>query len=366
MKLTKKLRKLIASPIQVIDISNGVVVKRGATELMITGDGAAETVKKVLDLATPPGISSEDIRRLFTGSSSKLADKIIQQLLSRRLLVEDTERTWSINRTENAFDVFNWQLGEVTDLVIDRLTQVRITIIGVNVISKHLVMALEASGCQNISVLDHPAHRNQDFRTSDGITSHHNWPEMYVQPKVWSDNCPADLGDCLIATSDYGERQALSHWNTVCLTQGIHFLPVTIRNMVGYVGPMVIPGETACYECLIYRQLSHSLFPDAEQCIDRFTSKGRTVTGFHPSMAVIVGAVAAFEIFKFYGFPESAREPGSLLDINLLGGSMTRRTVLKMPRCQSCSPFHNTSQPNLSRVLFTKQELKEWDTNTAL
>lgn len=364
MRVTEKQRKLFAPPAQAIDIPEGIVIKRGATELMITGNGSAAAVKKILAAAATPGTSVEDLYRLFDQSSIEWVNVVIQQLVNKRLLLEITDRTWPINREETALDVFHWQLGEITEQVIDRLKQVRIIIIGVNVISKHLVMTLEASGCRNISVLDHPAHRGRDLGIVRDEAPSYDWPETCVQPRVWSDNCLADLGDCLIATSDYGERQALSNWNTVCLTQGIHFLPVTIRNMVGYVGPMVIPRETACYECLTYRQLTHSMFPDTEQCIDRVAGNGRTVTGFHPAMAVIVGASAAFEIIRFYGFPDLAQEPGSLLDINLLAGSMIRRTVLKMPRCRVCSPFHNSSQPNLSKVLFTRQGLRKGNTNT--
>ncbi len=364
MRLTAKQTKLIAPRVQVIEISDGVIVKRGATEFMIAGSGAAESVKKVLDAAASPGASVEDIHRLFDRSSIVWVDKLIQQLRSRRLLVEESDRASPINGEESALDVFNWQLGEVTERVIERLNKVRIVIIGVNAVSKQLAIALGASGCRNVSVFDHPAHRGQEVGVGGVVTSGPEWPKTLAKPQSWDGDHHLDLGDCLVATSDLGGQQALCQWNALCLSRGTHFLPALIRNMVGYVGPMVIPGETACYECLISRQLSHSTYPNAELCTNRLADVGQTMVGFHPSMAAMVGAVTAFEISRFYGFPESDQAPGRFLEINLLAGSMIRRTVLKIPRCPACSPFRKVSQPNLAKVLFTKQTLKGKATGT--
>ena len=358
MRLIAKQRKLIAPRVGLVEISEGLIVKRGATEFMIAGSGAAEAVKMVLKAAASPGASVEEIRRLFDRSSIKEVDELIQQLQSRRLLVEEPDQASLLNGNESALDVFYWQLGEVTDRVIERLSKLRIVIIGVNSVARQLAISLEASGCRNISVFDHPAHRAREGGVSDNATSSQAWPETIGECRSWDGNHCVDLGDCLVATSEHGGYHALCHWNTLCLSRGIPFFPALIRNMVGYAGPMVIPGETACCECLLSRQLSHSPFPDAELHIDRASDLQQTVVGLHPSMASILGTVAAFEISRFYGFPETDQSPGTVLEVNLLAGSMIRRTVLKMPRCAACSPFRKTSQPNLAKVLFTKQALK--------
>lgn len=136
------------------------------------------------------------------------------------------------------------------------------------------------------------------------------------------------------------------------MNRTVRFLPVLLKNMIGYVGPMVIPGETACYECLVSRQRSHSVYPDAELRADDVAYAGQMAVGFHPSMATMLGAITAFEISRFYGFSKSEQTPGRFLEVNLFAGTMTGRTVLKVPRCTSCSPLHKISQPNLTKILF--------------
>ena len=351
--------KLVALPIHVIQIPDGVILKRGATEVMITGANATEAIRMVLDATGRDGASVGEIRRLFRRTSGVQVDTILSNLDSRRLLVPKNGQASSVNGQESPLDIFFWQFGGTLTGVLEQLNKVRLVIIGVNYISRQLAASLMSCAHKNFTVMDHPRYRNLYMFNKAGKLKQGQWPASVDSPQDWKDSQQSDLGDCLIVTSDFGGRQALCEWNTLCLDQKVHFMPVVLKNMVGYVGPMVIPGETACYECLVSRQRSHSANPEAEFLTDNVAFEGQAVVGFHPSMAAILGDIAAFELTRFYGSVLPEKKAGRLLEVNLLAASMTGRTVLKVPRCAACSPLHKTSQPNLSKAPLSEW-VKEW------
>ena len=215
-----------------------------------------------------------------------------------------------------------------------------------------MTSSLMASGYSNFWIIDHPKHRNMRFFGETGHLKENEWPATLMRPQVWNETTQSDLGACLIATSDFGGQQALCEWNNLCIDRSIHFMPVVLKNMIGYVGPMIIPGETACYACLISRQRSHSADPEAEHLIDKAAFDGQPIIGFHPSMSTMLGDIACFELMRFYGGVLPDRKAGRLLEVNLLAASMTGRTIVKVPRCAACSPLRKISQTNLGAALF--------------
>jgi hypothetical protein len=68
-------------------------------------------------------------------------------------------------------------------------------------------------------------------------------------------------------------------------------------------------------------------------------------------MANALGEIAAFEISRCV-LNGLSRPGGKLIEIDLISSTMTKRTVLKMPRCSICSPLHERASTRLRRELF--------------
>lgn len=340
------MRKLVALPVQVIEIPDGVVLKRGASKVIIRGAKAADSIRIVLDATRGDGAFVGKLRRLLTRSVGKQADSIISNLQHRRLLVPTSKKTRSTNGQEDIMDSLYWQFGGTTGEVRQRLNKVHLAIIGVNHISRQLAISLMSCHFNNFIVLDHPQFRNFRMFDKTGRLKKGCWPTFCARPHRWKARQTGSFGDCLIVTSDFGGKQALREWNALCLDRALHFMPVMLDSLVGHVGPMVIPGSTACYECLLCRQRSQSSFSETEMLIDQAAYDGQEVMAFHPCMASILGELAAFEIVRFYGNILPDRKVGWLLEVDLLATSMTRRPVIKVPRCPACSPLRNSSQTN--------------------
>jgi len=345
-------RKLFSLPVQLIAAPEGVIVKRGSTEILIKGTDAARAVRLVLNATRGEGASPGEIRKLFTRVDAAQVDALIKNLAERQLLIPAEAKTVPEGNGESNLDVFFWNFGTSEDRVMAKFNKTRLVIIGVNSISRQLALSLTTSGYLNYRILDHPRHRNMHFFNKDGYLNTEEWPASVHRPEPHSADQRNDLGDCLVATSDLGSQQSLCEWNKICLEQKVKFLPVILKNLIGYVGPLVIPGETPCFECLLSRQRSHSIDAQLEHLIDAVAFEGQEIVGFHPSMATISGDIAAFEISRYFSGSFPKREPGQVIEVDLLAGQMINRTVLKVPRCAACSPLHKSSVTNIKKVLF--------------
>lgn len=350
-----KHQKLHAVPAQIIKVPDGVILKRGCSEVKISGPSAAEAVQTVLTASSNGGATRSNIRALFARSSGSRVDKLVQQLLDRGFLVGSNGPNDSLTNKESCLDIFFWHFGETASRVVEQLNKVHLTIIGVNYISRQLVTSLLACGHSNFEIFDHLRHRNLRLFSESGTLKDEGWVPLSNYVRRWIDGEMHPLGNCLVVTSDFGGQDGFRQWNKLCLEQGVKFLPVMLKNMTGYVGPLVIPGETACYECLLARQRTYSQEEEAALDTDKCAFESQHVVGFHPSMATLLGDIAAFELTRFYVGVPPGRKVGKLLEINLLASAMTERPVLKVPRCVACSPLRDKACINLKKMVFNEK-----------
>ena len=177
-------KKLIALPVQVLEVPDGAILKRGCTVVKITGPQAATAIKTVLSAAGANGASIEDICRLFARSAAPRVKELIKQLTARRLLVP-TNSASRRNRRETHSEVFYWHFGETAERVVDRFENLHVSILGVNYIARQLAISLIACGYTKFQILDHPQHRNLHFFDRTGKLKLQEWPLSLNRPQDW-------------------------------------------------------------------------------------------------------------------------------------------------------------------------------------
>jgi molybdopterin-synthase adenylyltransferase len=342
-------QKLRALPVQFIEVSGGIIVKRGRAEMKIGGDRAAEVVRVILTAAAS-GASIEEICATFAAPDRTAVRELIEKFKVRRILVPANSGDLPTNVPEASVDIFYWHFGSRSSEVAEQLSRQRITIVGVNCISRRLATALASDGAHNVEVVHYPLLCNLRLLDERGQLPSEEWPAPLAPPREykdwWEQLDPKSLG-CLVATSDFGGLHLMRVWNEFCVRNKRHFLPVVLQDVIGYVGPLVVPGETACFECLRARQNSHMADPQTERAPELYSFEGQTVAGFHPSMASVLGDIAALELSRFYGGWTPPRVVGTLIEVNLIAPELTARRVLKIPRCRVCSAQnqHTISSP---------------------
>jgi len=338
--------RLLSFPVQTIPVEDGVIVVRGASQFVVRGPRAAETLSVVLDATKELGTSRSELLELFSETDRDAVGPLIDELVARRVLVAAVP-TVSGQRPseEDATDVFFWHFPSNDFQRADEVRSKRVDILGLNCISRRLVAALLETGLEAVAVIDVPHLRNvRVFGEPDGSSP--NYPSCgfpVLGWEQWNESLDDRPIDCLVATSDFGGQHMLRQWNCLCLRKGIHFLPVLLEDMVGTIGPLVVPGETACLECARGRENANSQNAALRRAKELYAFEGQRVTGFHPSMASILGDVAAMELTKFYGWIPQRNVHNRIIEINLLDMVVSTRRLLKLPFCQACSPLRTVS-----------------------
>lgn len=332
-------QRLKALAAHVIDTDDGAILKRGCTELKIGGTGASETLRKVLAATAGSGATQSEICERFLPAAVPLVRQLVGQLLARRFLAPVEEAESAAGEPESPLDIFYWHFDTKAAQVAERLKRQSLAILGVNCISRQLAAALTASGVDNFTIVDDPRLRSLRFFDKAGRLKSDQWPAGLRPSQEWKKEAGPEAFGCLIATSDFGGRETMREWNRFCVKHHRHFLPVVLRDLVGSVGPLVIPGETACFECLHLRRNSHLSDDECRGATEESAFEGQGAIGFHPSMASILGDIAALELTKFYSGVLPSSKVGTLIEVNLLATGLASRKVLKVPRCPVCSPL---------------------------
>ncbi|HZH13075.1 MAG TPA: TOMM precursor leader peptide-binding protein [Archangium sp.] len=338
MKMELSSERYRAVPIQIIGMEDGLLLKRGLVELRVRGEGAV-AVQHLLEATPGEGRTLEELRTPFPENVRPNVDRLLEHLIRRRFLVPVMDGGQTPEETESATDIFYWHFGEQREQHLDDR---RLLLIGVNSISRRLAASLHASGLRSVEVRDYPLLRNLRLFDEQGALRPGAWPSELEAPVPHTGGVEAidpQGFDCLVATSDFGGMQLLRAWNEFCVLHKRPFLPVVLQDMVGYVGPLVMPGETACYECFRLRRNTHVADPQSRHLIESAAFQGQATVGFLPPMASMLGDVAAVELLKLFTLAPPLWRVGTVLEVNLMAPDLSARAVLKLPRCPVCTPL---------------------------
>ncbi len=359
MRLELSRPRLRFLPVQVIDREDGVVIKRGALETHIQGTEAGEIVRFLIGTFNEEGAIRDDVVAAVPLAQRAAVERLLDQLLDRRLLVPADSPAAAGAGAETALDIFYWNVGTATETVREQINQKSIVIIGVNAVSHQLAASLLASGMENVDVVDFLRLRSFRYFDDSGSVSP-TWtlprPLHYDQ---WAEDLDPDAIGTLVATSDQGGLHWMREWNELCVENGVRFFPVVLQNMVGYVGPIVVPGETACFECLRARQNSHLADAELSRSIEHAAGLGGAINAFHPSMASITADVAAMELLKLHSGAIAPPHYGQLIEVRLLEPAISRHPVLLVPRCTVCSTARTTAPVSIDRTSFLPGNRRE-------
>jgi thiazole/oxazole-forming peptide maturase SagC family component len=147
----------------------------------------------------------------------------------------------------------------------------------------------------------------------------------------------------VVVTSEFGPTKSFHEFNSWCVENKHHFFPVWLEDMIGYLGPLVIPGESPCFQCIRERMNSHADDPETQDLIhNQADFSGAYPVGFHPAMVSVLGDLAVFELTKFYSSLFSNSILGRLIEVSLLAPRLKSRKIFKLPRCPVCSPLRTS------------------------
>ncbi len=130
--------------------------------------------------------------------------------------------------------------------------------------------------------------------------------------------------------------------NAIAMRKNFKLMRCGLLGAEGYVGPTVIPRQTACLKCYQLRVEGNVQHYEEYLTFKKHLREHRSQRpfGFSPSFLQVIAAISAWEIAKILiGSEQTLLLPltyGRQLIINFLTMMITPHTVLKIPRCPVC------------------------------
>lgn len=322
--------------IQAIPFADGIVIRRGRARVFLRGEGLGD----LLDLlvrrsAEGDGLSLVRLMAEVEGSRHTALKALFDRLLSERFLVAEGV-PYGDERPE---DVFYWNHGADAAAAREAVARVEIAVFGVNHIALPLLGNLRGCGFRSVTLVDHPALRNLDFFNDRGELRPEITAAMATPPRSLEDWAQRGRpADCHVVCSDFGGLDLMREWNRKCVAAGTRFYPIVLEDEVASLGPMVVPREGPCYECLAARIDSNRSDPGLARAGEAHAFFGQAVTGFVQPMARVAADLAAIDLLKFFGRTLPGGAVGRLIEADLMTPALRVRNVLRAPRCPVCSP----------------------------
>ena len=148
-----------------------------------------------------------------------------------------------------------------------------------------------------------------------------------VESLRWDDD-PA--GGFVVAVPGSAEVPRLSEWNTRAVAAGTEWMQVLpFDGRLAAVGPVFVPGETACHECFRLRR---------DSTIAAAPDRARGAYLGSPAIDAALAGLAAHVVVGRLAGGETG-DAGTLLALELVPElRCTRHFVYRVPRCPACSP----------------------------
>ena len=354
--MTDDIQRFVANPVVVAVLDDGILLKRGSIEVKILGRAVGEVVTTMLNSLAQDARTRAEILGDFPTVMHESIASVVDALLARqilRALGEDEPP----RELESSTELFFSENG-VSPAVFAECAARRFAVLGVNAVSAALVSALRGGGLERVSVIDVPTLRSVHFLGRDGRPTS-LWPSRFPTPVGLAEFIEGDAEfDCLVGTSDFGGLQLLREWNRFAVDAGVAFFPVVLQNMRGYLGPLVVPGETACFECYRARQNSHMTDPKGQRASEHVAHATQLGVSSHPAMAAALGNLAGLELTKFFVSRIAGWHVGTAFEIDMLDLTLERRKVLRVPRCTVCDRGVQQSAVSLDEKLFIPHQAR--------
>ena len=147
-------------------------------------------------------------------------------------------------------------------------------------------------------------------------------------------NVANEGGVLAVLTDDY-LRDELAVINREAKEKGIPWMLVKPTGATAFVGPLFIPGKTACWECLADR-LKGSY--QVERAVGQMAGRniGQSAHGTLPSGEQAVLSMAILELTKWIAGAGNRGIEGNLITVDLHNLDMQPHAVQRLPQCLSC------------------------------
>jgi bacteriocin biosynthesis cyclodehydratase domain-containing protein len=161
-----------------------------------------------------------------------------------------------------------------------------------------------------------------------------------VERATWDDD--SGRPDLTVVAPAPAETPELVPWNTRALAAGLRWLPVRpFDGLIVSVGPLVVPGESACFQCLLLRTAAHLEYGGDVARLEAVPIAAPSSSALETLTAGLVAHIAA----GCLAGPDLPL-PSVLYVLETRPSlALGSHTVLRVPRCPACSHVERIAPP---------------------
>jgi ribosomal protein S12 methylthiotransferase accessory factor len=152
-------------------------------------------------------------------------------------------------------------------------------------------------------------------------------------------NVEGDSWDLIVTALTADDLYLLLRVSRYAHAAGVRTLFGHLDGVEAWIGPAVVPGETACWNCFRLRRLANAEHIKAEHDIDATLLAGPgqpRARALLAPMAALTGQILAMEAVKLLTHFTPSRLPARVYVQNLISGKSQFHTVIRMPWCELC------------------------------
>jgi bacteriocin biosynthesis cyclodehydratase domain-containing protein len=153
-----------------------------------------------------------------------------------------------------------------------------------------------------------------------------------------SDLGQSEAADLLIACAGTPARNYFSRLNSVALRSRRPWLRAAVHGNRAWLGPLVLPGETACFACLETREQANvrgsGTWPELEP----------GAAGAFAPQEDLLAAQAAAEAARFLGRFAPPATVGHFYELSAASPDTRRHPLLRVPGCPACGALWATEE----------------------
>jgi bacteriocin biosynthesis cyclodehydratase domain-containing protein len=227
------------------------------------------------------------------------------------------------------------------EAVQQHLAQLQITALGTGLVAYHSLSALAASGVSNLNLCEPQAAAAEDLiqrinqAVPDAACKHIPISSVTVEallPEI-------EAADAVVVCLDAPAPKLMNAVNLATLRTETLWLSGQIHTGTGWVGPTIIPGQTACYTCYELRRNANLQNYDEvilyETRLDEMPSIVSPVIAPAP-LAASVGSLLALETLRLLTALATPQTVGRIMRVDFFAPELSYHRILRLPRCPAC------------------------------
>jgi bacteriocin biosynthesis cyclodehydratase domain-containing protein len=284
---------------------DGAVLRYGGSVLEFEGRAASQLLPHLLPLLDGTRTVDEIVSRL--GEPIRPAvEHALEVLAGRELLTEATPaRLGADERRTAEFLAATDDAGRGAPEVLDALARARVYVLGTSTVAAEIARLLATAAVGE------------------------------VRRPGWEDPVPAGALALVAPAGD--EVPRLQEWNMRALATETRWLQVLpFDGLLAAVGPIFVPGQTACHECYRLRRAAN-LAPVRDTAVGEFPGA--------PALDAVLAGLAATVALRLLALGDG-RSVGVLIAVEQAHElTCSRHLVYRVPRCPACSPAAGMAAP---------------------